>query len=83
MFAATFLIIHFARKFDKTIKEPIDDETRHAFDDWFRDAAKGGPLEADPTTHDGSAHSKNVSQKQNTDGDEELAEAPQPVEEDA
>lgn len=36
--AGTFMIIGFAAKYDKTIEEPIDDESRHAFDDWFKEA---------------------------------------------
>ena len=36
--AGTFIIIGLAAKFDETIEEPIDDESRHAFDDWFKDA---------------------------------------------
>ena len=36
--AATFVLIGVASKSDKTIEEPIDDESRHAFDDWFKDA---------------------------------------------
>jgi hypothetical protein len=36
--AATFLLIGVATKSDKTLEEPIDDESRHAFDDWFKDA---------------------------------------------
>lgn len=39
--AATFGLIHFASGFDDTIEPPFDDESAHAFDDWFRDAAKG------------------------------------------
>ena len=45
MFSATFLLINFATKYDKTIEPPIDDETRHAFDDWFRDAAVAKSVE--------------------------------------
>lgn len=37
MMAGTFLIIMFAAKYDDKIGEPIDDESRHAFDDWFKD----------------------------------------------
>jgi len=36
--AGTFAITGVASRFDDRIKEPIDDETRHAFDDWFKDA---------------------------------------------
>jgi len=36
--AATFLIIMVLAKYDDTIEDPIDDESRHAFDDWFKDA---------------------------------------------
>jgi hypothetical protein len=36
--ATTFVLIGIAAKTDKTIEEPVDDETRHAFDDWFKDA---------------------------------------------
>ena len=36
--AGTFILIGIMAKYDKTIAEPIDDESRHAFDDWFKDA---------------------------------------------
>ena len=36
--AATFVLIGVASKSDKTLEEPIDDESCHAFDDWFKDA---------------------------------------------
>jgi hypothetical protein len=53
MMAATFCIILFASKYDSQIQDPIDDETRHAFDDWFKDAAKvtdsHGNVIEDPT----------------------------------
>lgn len=39
MLAATFAILLVVSKYDETIEEPIDDESRHAFDDWFKDAA--------------------------------------------
>lgn len=37
MMGATFCILWFLSKYDDTIGEPIDDESRHAFDDWFKD----------------------------------------------
>jgi len=40
MMAATFVILHFISKYDDQMKDPIDDESRHAFDDWFKDAYK-------------------------------------------
>jgi hypothetical protein len=40
MLAATFMIIFISSKFDSHIEDPIDDESRHAFDDWFADAYK-------------------------------------------
>ncbi|VEU39659.1 unnamed protein product [Pseudo-nitzschia multistriata] len=40
MVAATFVILHFVSKHDEQMKDPIDDESRHAFDDWFKDAYK-------------------------------------------
>jgi AGZA family xanthine/uracil permease-like MFS transporter len=40
MLAATFMLIFISSKFDSHIEEPIDDESRHAFDDWFADAYK-------------------------------------------
>merc|ERR1712019_204560 len=40
MLTATFLLIHFVAKYDPTIDPPIEDETSHAFDDWFADAYK-------------------------------------------
>jgi hypothetical protein len=39
MLGATFVVLHVAAKYDRTIAVPIDDESRHAFDDWFKDAA--------------------------------------------
>ena len=41
MLAGTFGIIEVCKRFDDSIKEPIDDPSAHAFDDWFKDAAKG------------------------------------------
>lgn len=38
MLAATFAIILFASRYDSHMEDPIDDESRHAFDDWFKDA---------------------------------------------
>ena len=36
--AATFAILLVLSKFDDSMEEPIDDESRHAFDDWFKNA---------------------------------------------
>lgn len=36
--AGTFALIGVMAKFDDSIEEPIDDESRHAFDDWFKEA---------------------------------------------
>lgn len=36
--AATFALIGLVSKVDDSIDDPIDDESRHAFDDWFKDA---------------------------------------------
>lgn len=41
MMAATCAIIFFASGYDSQLEDPIDDESRHAFDDWFKDAYKG------------------------------------------
>jgi len=41
MLAGTFGIIEICKRFDDQIKEPIDDPSAHAFDDWFKDAGKG------------------------------------------
>jgi hypothetical protein len=65
MMFGTFVLLHFAAKYDTAIQVPIDDESRHAFDDWFKDAAYatdheghrigGGPhaadVDAEPTVH--------------------------------
>jgi hypothetical protein len=40
MLAGTFGLVRVAQKFDDTIEEPMVDESAHAFDDWFADAAK-------------------------------------------
>jgi hypothetical protein len=40
MMAATFAILYFASQIDDNIEDAIDDESRHAFDDWFQDAYK-------------------------------------------
>lgn len=40
MMAATFVILHVTQKYDDHMKDPIDDESRHAFDDWYKDAYK-------------------------------------------
>ncbi|KAG7343397.1 permease transmembrane protein [Nitzschia inconspicua] len=40
MLAVTFLLVLVGSKYDDHIEEPIDDESRHAFDDWFADAYK-------------------------------------------
>ena len=51
MLAGTFGLIELGKKFDDSIDDPIDDESAHAFDDWFKDAAKG----AEDTSDDGEA----------------------------
>jgi hypothetical protein len=61
MMGATFLLIGVASKFDETIGPPIDDETRHAFDDWFKDAytvSSDADDGVDPTkaVHDETRH---------------------------
>ncbi len=67
MMAATFAILFVAQKYDSMMQEPIDDETRHAFDDWFRDAAVDTRAavvfgkdkavgDVDPTVHDPTVH---------------------------
>jgi hypothetical protein len=33
-------MVHFVAKYDDTIEPPIEDETSHAFDDWFKNAYK-------------------------------------------
>ena len=33
-------MVHFVAKYDKRIEPPIEGETSHAFDDWFKDAHK-------------------------------------------
>jgi len=38
MLAGTFILLHFVAKVDKTIEEPIIDETANAFDNWFSNA---------------------------------------------
>jgi hypothetical protein len=38
MMGATFMILWLATKYDDTLGDPVDDESRHAFDDWFKDA---------------------------------------------
>lgn len=40
MLCATFLLILIGAKYDDHIEDAIDDESRHAFDDWFADAYK-------------------------------------------
>lgn len=40
MLAATFSLIEVAKRFDSSIKLEIDDESAHAFDDWFKGAGK-------------------------------------------
>ncbi|MGK3744984.1 MAG: hypothetical protein ACI90V_011845 [Bacillariaceae sp.] len=40
MMAATFVILYFVSQMDDSIEDAIDDESRHAFDDWFQDAYK-------------------------------------------
>lgn len=65
MLAATFVIIHFVQRFDSSIEDPIDDESRHAFDDWFKDAAVDTTYDGkvidesdpDPTAHAGKENS--------------------------
>ncbi len=36
--AGTFALIGVMAKFDESMEAPIDDESRHAFDDWFKEA---------------------------------------------
>merc|ERR1712227_790072 len=38
MLAGTFALLHFVAKVDKTIEDPIIDETANAFDNWFSNA---------------------------------------------
>merc|ERR1712023_248396 len=38
MLAGTFVLLHFVAKVDKTIEDPIIDETANAFDNWFSNA---------------------------------------------
>jgi hypothetical protein len=40
MLMATFLLLYIVSRYDDKMEEPIDDESRHAFDDWFADAYK-------------------------------------------
>jgi hypothetical protein len=40
MLMATFLLLYILSYYDDKMGEPIDDESRHAFDDWFADAYK-------------------------------------------
>jgi hypothetical protein len=40
MLVVTFLLVYVGSYYDDKIDEPIDDESRHAFDDWFADAYK-------------------------------------------
>jgi len=74
MLGVTFVAIHFAKKFDDTIEEPIDDESRHAFDDWFKDAAVETELKS--TRH----FTKTAP---DADDDDASPEVPAEVEEDA
>jgi len=48
MLGATFALIEFAKRFDDTILPEIDDETAHAFDDWFANAGVATVVEKDP-----------------------------------
>jgi AGZA family xanthine/uracil permease-like MFS transporter len=55
---ATFALIYLASNLDESMADPIDDESRHAFDDWFKDAAKDTSVhknekDPDPTAHAG------------------------------
>lgn len=47
MLAAFFALIQIARRFDKDMQEELDDPSAHAFDDWFKDAGKGGETDSD------------------------------------
>jgi hypothetical protein len=40
MLMVTFIFIYIGAMFDDKMEDPIDDESRHAFDDWFADAYK-------------------------------------------
>jgi len=78
MFAATFVIIHFAQKLDATIGDPIDDESRHAFDDWFKDAAidttyDGKKIEHNPDPTDHAGNEFNVDKAADDDESSEVA----------
>jgi hypothetical protein len=55
MLVATFGIIEFCKTFDKTLGEEIDDESSHAFDNWFKDAAKKGVADGVPVEEDDSS----------------------------
>ena len=41
MLAGTFALIWFAKKYDGSILDEIDDPSAHAFDNWFANAATG------------------------------------------
>jgi adenine/guanine/hypoxanthine permease len=49
MLAATYALIETSRStgFDKTLKAPIEDDTLHAFADWFADAGVIKPVESE------------------------------------
>jgi len=73
MLAATFTLIWIAAKFDEKFEDPIDDESRHAFDDWFKDAAN-------VTDADGHVVERRVSVPETVHKEEaEMEEAPPPV----
>jgi hypothetical protein len=67
MMAATFAIILVCKKFDKSIEDAIDDESAHAFDDWFKDAGKKSP--DDLSSDDGDDLEKPVLREEGYDDD--------------
>ena len=70
MLAATFAIIFFASKYDPQIEEPIDDESRHAFDDWFKDAYKVTDCHGNVIEEAGEAEPENPKSDPVKDGEE-------------
>ena len=79
MLAATFAIIWFASKYDPQIDEPIDDESRHAFDDWFKDAYKVTDCHGNVIEEAGDAGAENPKSDPVKDG--EIEESPSGSEE--
>jgi AGZA family xanthine/uracil permease-like MFS transporter len=75
--AGTFGIVWAVSKYDDNIHDPIDDESRHAFDDWFKEAKIVTTRRKTKvmTNEDVNAPAKEVKEENSDEPDKEEADA--------